>query len=175
MPLNMANSTRPSYATLQEQVFASFTAPADFMPATLTYWYFSADDALTRTTVEPARFAAHPVTKLAHTAERGEDLPLVLPYTPKGAPGISVCRAEWDAAGIFEVDYCQAESYKEELCFTTSAFLKFQVKWGDQICYNIVSDFHQNGTSVNQSDCVQAADVFLEFLNFEFGVPCSPR
>lgn len=123
MPLNTTDSTRPSYATLQEQVFASFTAPADFMPATLTYWYISADDTLTRTTVEPARLAcAHPVTKLAHVAERGEDLPLVLPYTQKGAPGISVCCAEWDAAGVFEVDYYQAESYKEELCFRASAF-----------------------------------------------------
>lgn len=103
MPSNITSSSRPNYATLQEQVFASFTARADFMPATLTYWYFSTDDALTRTTIKPARFAAHPVTKLAHTAERCEDLPLMLPYTQKGAPGISVCRAEWDAAGVLRL------------------------------------------------------------------------
>ena len=120
-------TSRPSYATLQQQVIASFTARADFMPVTITYWYMSADDAPIRTTVKPAGFAAHPVAKLAHAAERGEDLPLMLPYTQKGAPGISVCREDWDAAGLFEVDYYQADLRKEELCFLRCAHLKLQV------------------------------------------------
>lgn len=145
------------------------------MPATLTYWYFSADDALTRTTVEPARFAAHPVTKMAHAAEDGEDLPLMLPYTQKGALGISVCREEWDAAGIFEVDYYQAQLHQDELCFTRCAFLKFQVVWGAPILLKIFGEFYQNDTNITRSECMHAANVFLEFLSLEFSVPISPR
>lgn len=175
MPLTMTSSTRPTYATLQQQVFSSFTARADFMPATLTYWYVSADDAPTRTTVKPARLAAHSVTKLAHAAERGEDHPLMLPYTQKGAPGVSVCREEWDAAGIFEVDYYQAESHKEELYFARCAFLKCQVKWGGQISFKLFGEFHQNDTNITQGDCMQAAHVFVEFLNLEFSSLSSPR
>ena len=135
----------------------------------------SADDAPTRTTTEPAGFAAHPVAKLAHAAERGEDLPLMLPYTQKGAPGISVCREEWDAAGLFEVDYYQADLRKEELCFSRCAWLKFQVKWGEQIHFKIFSDFRQNNTNISLTDCVQAAKVFLEFLNLEFSHVSLPR
>ena len=138
------------------------------MPTSLTYWYFSSDDVLIRTTIKPARFPAHPNVKLAHAAEKGEDLPLLLPYTQKGAPGISVCREEWNTAGIFEVDYYQADSYKQELRFTTCAFLKCQVVWGSRISFRVISDFHHNDTKITRSECVQAADVFLEFLNSEF-------
>ena len=171
--LYMTKSVRPNYATLQQQVLTSFTARADFMPATLTYWYYSADDEPTRTTVKPSRLAAHPVMKLAHTAQRGEDLPLLLPYTQKGAPGISVCQREWDTAGIFEVDYYQADSYKEELCFTRCAFLKCQVQWG--AAPKICSDFYQNDTTISQNDCLQVANVFVDFLHSEFCQLSSPR
>ena len=172
--LNMRSSSRPNYITLEQQVFASFTACADFMPTTLTYWYFSRGDVLIRTTVKPSRFAAHPDVKLAHAAEKGEDLPLLLPYTQKGAPGISIRREEWDTAGVFEVDYYQADSHQEEPCFKTSAFLKCQVMWGSQITFG-VSDFHQNGTNISKKDCITAADVFTDFLNTEFRLRSSPR
>lgn len=160
---------------LQQRILASFTARADFMPATLTYWYLSADEEPTRTTVKPSGFAAHPVIHLAHTAERGEDLPLMLPYTQKGAPGISICRNEWDTAGIFEVDYYQADLYQGELCYTRCAFLKCQVKRGGQVSFTICSDYHQKDTKINQSDCVQVANLFLDFLNTEFSVLSYPR
>ena len=135
----------------------------------------SDDDAPTRITVKPSRFAAHPVLHLAHAAEGCEDMPLMLPYTQKGAPGISICQNEWDTAGKFEVNYYQGDSYKGELCYRTCAFLKFQVKWGDQVDCKICSDFHQNDTKINKRDCVQVANVFLDFLNTEFGVLFSPR
>ena len=170
---NMTNSSRPSYTMLQQQVVSSFTACADFMPTTLTYWHFSSDDALSRTTVKSVRLAAHPEMKLAHTAEEGEHLPLLLPFTQKGAPGISVCREEWDTAGIFEVHYYQADSHKQELCFITCAVLKCQVVWGGQITFRVTCDFHGNDTKITRSDCVQAADVFLQFLNTEFSLQSS--
>ena len=171
----MTSSSRPNYATLEQQVLVSFTACADFMPTTLTYWHFSSDDVLIRTKTKPARFAAHPDIKFDHAAEKGEDLPLLLPYTQKGAPGISVCREEWDTAGIFEVHYYQADSHKQELRFTTCAFLKCQLVWGSRITSRVFGDFHQNNTNINRSDCVQAAAVFLEFLNSEFSLRSSPR
>jgi len=99
----------------------------------------------------------------------------MLPYTQKGAPGISICRNQWDTAGIFEVDYYQADLYQGELCYTRCAFLKCQVKWGRQVNFKICCDFHQNDTKINQSDCVQVANVFLDFLNTEFSVLSSPR
>lgn len=145
------------------------------MPTTLTYWHFSSDDALTRTTVKSVCLAAHPEMKLAHTAEEGEDLPLLLPFTQKGAPGINVCREEWDTAGIFEVDYYQADSHKQELCFTTCAVLKCQIVWGGQITFRVIRDFQGNDTKITRSDCVQAAEVFLQFLNTEFNLRSSPR
>lgn len=135
----------------------------------------SDDDTPTRITVNPSRLAAHPFLHLAHAAEGCEDLPLMLPYTQKGAPGISICRNEWDTAGIFEVDYYQADLYKGELCYRTCAFLKCQVIWKGRVDCKICSDFYQNDTRINKSDCVQAANVFLDFLNTAFGVLYSPR
>ena len=166
----MTSSSRPSYETLQKQVSASFTACANFLPTTLTYWHKSNDDVLTRTTAKSAALAAHPDINLAHAAKTGDDLALALAHTQKGAPGISVSREEWDSAGVFEVDYYQADSHKQEPCFTTCAFLKCQVVWGSQITFRVASDFQQKGTNIGQSDCVHAADVFLEFLNSEFGL-----
>ena len=176
---DITSSSRPNYITLQQQVVASFTACADFMPTTLSYWYLSSDDVLIRTTIMLARFAAPPDINLAHASEKGKDLPLLLPYTQKGAPGVNICQEEWDTAGIFEVDYNQADSHQQELCFKAScAFLKCQPVPGCETTFKVLHGFHQNDTNISRTDCVQAADTFLEFLNSEFGPwtsPISPR
>lgn len=158
----------PKYMDLQTQLRKSFTASADFLPLKLTYWCCPTN--LTRVTIAPSKFAAHPAVTLAvaDKAVKGEDLPLVLPYTRKGAPGISVCREEWDAEGIFEVDYYQGDSYNQELCFTKCAVLKCQVVWDSLITFRSFGNFQQNSTRIGKSDCLRAAETFVQLLNIEF-------
>ena len=144
----------------------SFTASAEFLPATLTFWCRPTED-FERVTAARSQFAAHSQVALAVADVEAEDLPLLLPYTRKGTPGISVCREEWDAESIFEVGYFQADTYEKDLCFTRCANLRCRVVWGNSIIFRLVGEFQPNGTDINKSDCVRAAQEFVRFLNLE--------
>ena len=175
----------PSYAQLEAAVTRSFVHPARFIPARVKFWTCPTDDMCVSVTQKRARCRAHKTVKLAVPVIAVEqpvpvasppNLQLLCGYTDcHTSPIIVIGQDTWAENGMFEVccfdpDFeVDADSGEKKIIYRRGTGMEFIVKWDKMFRWKRFGMYRQLDTTLPLSLFEEAADLFMDLLNFEFG------